>query len=184
MAFSALVPKIETYNIWSSPPRIPKEITHDSGFLIRELKLDDVKALDRARPGYGASAKRYFEEGHQCVGLLDGENISAFGWYYINDSSSETRKLKGYHPLYPEHALLHADWTHPEFRGRGLHKVLVSSRLEILSCVSSVREIEAAIHPSNKPSEKSYVRAGFEVSRKLTVFSWLRFSVGRFHDER
>lgn len=184
MRLDALKPAVENYNIWSKNPSGSEESDDLSQFSTRGLDQNDVEEIESVRPGYGASALRYFKDGHHGVGIFEKGKIIAFGWYYVNESDTKTCKVKGYHPLYPKHVLLHAAWVHPESRGRGLHHWLVTSRLKALSHESSVREIEAAIRPTNKRSEKSYSRAGFVVKRKLTVITWLGFSIGRYHHEQ
>lgn len=174
----ALVPRLDRYAILQlEPDRALVDVAPDS-HVLRSVTAADIPAVERARPGYGGMVREYLRSGHHGQILeIDGQ-VAAMGWYFVNTADS-TRRVKGYHPLPRGRALLHADWTNANHRGRGLHKVLVSSRVAEVWSLHPATVVEAAILPSNRPSMHNYAKLGFERQGDLNVLSWWRWSVGR-----
>src|SRR5690606_5504164 len=107
------------------------------------------------------------------------DEVVALSWYVFNNYDEQLR-VKRYYPLRPGHALLHADWTSPAHRGRGLHKLMLTERVHIIRSRYAKPEIESAILPSNVASARNYQNVGFVLRDHLRVISWASFSSGRF----
>lgn len=173
-----LLPRYQQYVIW----RMREDNTLPNGAwsspITRPITSDAVDTIEEIRPGYARMACRYLERGHQGVILLTDGLPSALGWYVIN-RGDRTKTVKGYYPLAPGHAFLHADWTHPEFRGQGSHKALITARVEEIRRIDRGITIETTILPSNLASTHGYQRLGFHPDGRLRVVSWQRWSIGR-----
>lgn len=126
----------------------------------RAISASSIPEIDRSRPGYGSSALRYLSEGHSGFMVMIGEEVAAMGWLYVNTTSSRVR-LKGYFPLEPRSAYLHADWTHPDYRGQGLHSECIRWRQSQGNLVPACDQMLASIDPQNAPSIHNYRKAGF-----------------------
>lgn len=135
----------------------------------RKISEGSIPAIESVRPGYGLSARRYLEQGHSGFMAVMDDKIVAMGWLYVNQTAARVR-LKGYFSLLSRSAYLHADWTHPEYRGRGLHSECILWRYNEANRDPSCDHILASIEPDNGPSIRNYQRLGFR--RTGTVKVW------------
>ena len=175
---SGLLPRATTYDLWQwSADEQSRAVspTHP----VVELSADDLATIDRDRPGYGPMARSYFTAGHHASGIRIDGRIVALKWHVVNESD-RPRRVKGYYPLRPGHALLHAAWTHPDHRGQGLHQTLIGHDVATLTRRHPDAVLEAVILPDNATSVHNYRKAGFVPAGTLFVLSWLRWSWPRF----
>lgn len=128
-----------------------------------------MQAIEHSRPGYSRSAHVYLTNEHIGVVGYVGDNLAAMGWIFINTTDREVR-VKGYFPLPPFSAYLHADWTHPDWRGRGLHRASISHRIEIAAESRSCEHILTNIEPDNTASIRNYLGSGFRRTGELKVW--------------
>ena len=148
--------------------RISKALESGEGREVQEISDSTIQLVERSRPGYGAVARGYLAAGHVGVAVVIDANIISMGWCFINAEPHNLR-VKGYYPLRSNHALLHADWTHPDYRGRGLHLTTIVERVRLIRAGSSARSAEASIAERNAASAVNYDRAGFKIVNQLVV---------------
>lgn len=163
------------YGIWEldirgSEPRLDAlDAKETADYVVRELTRDDTDIIAASRPGYEQRAVTYFDEGHRCFAAINelGE-VAALSWLFAN-SGPETRRVKRYFDVASGEGYLHAAWTHPSHRRKGLHTMLLKERVKILSCDPSLHTAVANIEPGLAASEQSFRKAGFVLARWLTV---------------
>lgn len=169
------LPTSTTYGVWSLDHPHDSEV---SAFPITEATESSLPDIEHCRPGYSSRAREYMVSGHHGILLWQDNHITGMAWHVTNESA-RTVRTKGYYPLLPGRTLFHADWIHPEHRGQGLHRVLISSRLNIVSGGPATL-VEANIEPDNRSSIQNYERLGFILDRTLTVVSWRRWAIARY----
>ena len=176
-----LIPRLREYEVWQySSENAPATSTPRPCLLTwSEITVENAAELGSARAGYTAAALRYLEQGHRGILLrLNGE-LASVGWFAINDGERVTR-VKGYYPLRPGHSLLHADWTDPIHRGKGLHAVTIAERVRLIGQINPESLVEVNIQQENQASVRNYARAGFRQTGRLVVLSWARIRTARF----
>jgi RimJ/RimL family protein N-acetyltransferase len=117
---------------------------------------------------YEAEATRTAEEwqdgvrgpGHQVFGLFDGERMigitAAFTWR--DDPSGKT-------------AVLAMSFMQPEYRGRGLSRLLYEARLDWIRAHPQFERVVVSHRESNEPSRRANQRHGFQpTGRKSKVW--------------
>lgn len=102
-------------------------------------------------------------EGNHAYGIYDGKVLTVYGWISTIWLVSKSRKLKegvGY---------LWDNFTHPAYRGRGLHGDLIRIReRELVRMGKSVAAVTVDFY--NRASKVGFERAGYVLKSK--VFSW------------
>lgn len=179
---SALLPR--TYNILRREAASHEPADRRSPLARWErVTSDAIPAIENSRPGYSRSAQEYLLSGHIGVTGWVGENLAAMGWLFINSTDREVR-VKGYFPLPPFSAYLHADWTHPDWRGRGLHRESISHRTELAAESRSCEHVLTNIEPDNTPSMRNYLTSGFRRTGDLRVWpAWEMLKSRVFRNE-
>jgi len=142
------------------------------------LTYGDTSDVELARPGYGDIARRYLGADHRGVVVRVDGDVAAMAWYIVN-TTERTVTVKGYHPLRPGYALLHAAWTHPNHRGKGLQRETIKFRAHQIASTHPFHTLEAAVSPSNIASSRNYQHLGFTASGTLYVTSWMGRAVAR-----
>ncbi len=168
-------PTLKTYGIWTLDRVQRAEATSLPVTAAHESHLPEV---ERVRPGYSSVASDYLRRGHHGVFLWQDDRIAGMAWYMTN-TTRRTIRTKGYFPLLEGRTLLHADWVYPDYRGQGLHRVLITSRIELVRTTGNVSTIEAAIEHENFASLRNYEQLGFSLDRRLAVASWGRWTISR-----
>lgn len=140
----------------------------DPGVTVSKLSKDDVSEVERARPGYGDRARAYINGGHVGFAVWEDGQIAAMAWLYHNQTEGVERVK--YFPLEPGHAWFHADWTKPEYRGRGHHKRLIYHRAKHLNSSYQRSVAETNIRRDNEQSIHNYTKLGFEKAGILYRF--------------
>lgn len=102
-------------------------------------------------------------EGNHAYGIYDGKVLTVYGWISTIWLVSKNRKLKegvGY---------LWDNYTHPAYRGRGLHGELIGiQERELVRMGKSVAAVTVDFY--NRASKVGFERAGYVLKSK--VFSW------------
>jgi RimJ/RimL family protein N-acetyltransferase len=130
----------------------------------REFRLH---ALQEARGVFGSSyeaeATKTPQEwqdlvsgpSHQAFGLFDGERLvgitAAFPWK--NDFSGET-------------AVLAMSYILPEYRGRGLSRLLYEARLDWIGTRAQFKRVVVSHRESNESSRRAIERHGFRLTHR------------------
>lgn len=100
-----------------------------------------------------ASAKIYV--------VVDGDSLIASAW-----TQSMTPFLSRYGMEFENAIMLGPDWTHPNFRGKGLHPFLIRKRIE--SADAGTRLL-AVVEGGYKDSIKGFVKNGFVLKKRCRV---------------
>lgn len=135
------------------------------GFEIKIIDTDLYDALDEARPGYLHWAHHYIIAGHTGFAVVHGGKVVATAWLQRGPHSGGAGA--SYYPLAENAYWLHADWTHPEFRGQGLQKVLIARRVAAVYDENPSAVVECNIEPGNSVSIRQYQKLGFGITGKL-----------------
>ncbi len=133
-----------------------------------DITPEMMSAIENVRSGYSRIAEKYLVAGHQGIALIEEGEIVAMSWWYLN-GKGKTIRVKGYFPLPPGYVYLHAAWTAPQHRGRGLHQVLIHARAQKAMRDGGEAILIANFDPSSTASIKNYQRLGFHFSGRLVV---------------
>lgn len=149
--------------------------------IVTAISADTLAAIETARPGYGPMAGRYLASGHLGFAAWSESRLAALAWLYRNGSQESQRV--SYYPLDAGRIWFHAAWTHPAFRGRGLHKRLLQAQAQYVQATHGEAIIEANIAVGNTISMHNYLVCGFADCGSLIVlrigrnrFAWKRLS--------
>lgn len=165
---AALAPR--DYDLFRLDPPLfdPHETAHSTLHWSR-VSSATIAEIELARPGYGPSAERYLSHGHLGIVGRTDDHVVTLSWMFINATDHDV-KVKRYFPLAPGAAYLHADWTHPSWRGKGLHLESIIRRKELAIETASSLRLYANIEPDNEASVRNYTKAGFHRAGKLRVW--------------
>jgi len=178
----ALVPRCKTFLILVAQADVLHEFipVPDKDTTMPDLQMITVTpeltpTIERARSGYGQQSEDYLCRGHRGYAVLKGDALVGLAWLYIN-ARPTTIRLKRCFPIPPHTSLLHADWVHPEHRGKGIQKLLLYQRARYLqeNCAGSPHGI-AYVNRKNKASLLNFCNSGFEVIGELQTLSIWRF---------
>ena len=135
----------------------------------RELDLEDFQTQIQILPERFTEEKMsrikdaFSVEGNHAYGIYDGKVLTVYGWISTIWLVSKSRKLKegvGY---------LWDNFTHPAYRGRGLHGELIGiQERELVRMGKSVATVTVDFY--NRASKVGFERAGYVLKSK--VFSW------------
>ena len=135
----------------------------------RELDLEDFQTQIQILPERFTEEKMsrikdaFSVEGNHAYGIYDGKVLTVYGWISTIWLVSKSRKLKegvGY---------LWDNFTHPAYRGRGLHGELIGiQERELARMGKSVAAVTVDFY--NRASKVGFERAGYVLKSK--VFSW------------
>ena len=135
----------------------------------RELDLEDFQTQIQILPERFTEEKvsrikdAFSVEGNHAYGIYDGKVMTVYGWISAIWLVSKSRKLKegvGY---------LWDNYTHPAYRGRGLHGELIwIQERELVRMGTSVAAVTVDFY--NRASKVGFERAGYVLKSK--VFSW------------
>lgn len=135
----------------------------------RELDLEDFQTQIQILPECFTEEKMsrikdaFSVEGNHAYGIYDGKVLTVYGWISAIWLVSKNRKLKegvGY---------LWDNYTHPAYRGRGLHGELIGiQERELVRMGKSVAAVTVDFY--NRASKVGFERAGYVLKSK--VFSW------------
>lgn len=151
------------------------EVTEDKqGIDVRVLQLSDFESQVNKNPIWFTpqkieDMKRAFSlDGNVPVGIFEEELILAYGWISLKTFGIEKIALKG------QDGYLWDDYTHPDYRGRGLHSVINNARVNFLRSCSKHRVLTHIAH-YNRASRIGYLRNGFKFGSR-----WLQIKVGKY----
>ncbi len=149
------------------------------GYTIASVTEEMLPAIERDRPGFGATAGRYLDDGHVGFAAWSQGRLAAMSWLAYNDR--RCRRRVGYYPLDPRRAYLHAGMTMPGFRGRGLHKAMLVLRCQFVQDTygPTIMETLAEIH--NDMSRHNCFACGFALSGRLYLFTMPRLECAWKH---
>lgn len=112
--------------------------------------------MSRIRDGFSV-------EGNHAYGIYDGDVLAGYGWISTLWMVREGRRLKA------EYGYLWDDFTHPAYRGRGIHGRLIRIReQELVEAGKTVAVSEVDFF--NRASQVGFERAGYVLRSK--VYSW------------
>ena len=177
--FSALVPQFTHYCLLISTPDIVVDHTEDRykrcyPYSVLKVSYDMLPLVEKSRPGYSTIAEKYLDDGHIGFCVNDRDFIASMAWVYYNDKPSKVRVT--YFPLLPNRAWLHADWTNPIYRGKGLHKLLIYHRaryvMELFPQQASPILLKSNINPCNLASLNNYKKCGFKENGDIYIFKF------------
>lgn len=152
-----------------------------SEFRCEQLSRAHMADIEEVRPGYSHTAERYLDGGDIGLGVWHGKDLAGLIWTAINTSPSP-RDIGGCYDLYPNVAYMHAAWTNPEYRGRGLHKQIMGSMAELFVRVHHDMVVEAIVDISNDIAMGNLRKIGWSPSGRLEVIRWGRFRHLRRYD--
>ena len=113
--------------------------------------------MRRVRQSFGV-------EGNHAYGIYDGEVLAAYAWTATRWLITEEHRLRD------DTGFLWDDYTHPAYRGRGLHGKLVRIReRELVKAGKTVALVTVAFY--NRASKVAFERAGYVVRSKLYAYS-------------
>ncbi len=178
---SSLTPKICHYRLLISTPTVvidhlAERCKNHCPYLLSVISYDMLPLIEKSRPGYSEMVKRYLDNEHIGFCIIDQDCIASMAWLFYNNRPYSVKVT--YYPLPPKRAWFHAAWTHPSYRGRGFHKILIYYRAlyiaKYLTEQSSLIFIEANIDPHNFVSFNNYKKCGFSENGDIYVFSFLK----------
>lgn len=167
-----LGPLARGYHVWTAPAQHETEKVEIRGYSIRQLSEEDLGDVEEARPSYGRTAAAYLRDGHAGFGAFGDTGLVALAWMYVN-TTPQPQRVKGYFDVAPGEAYLHAAWTHPDHRRRGLQGALIDARICLAGGTDGVSTLAANIEPGLVASEASYRRRGFTQTSVVRAVSWL-----------
>ena len=176
------LPNVKRYDLLSAElsPKPNMKLEVPSGYEIVRLDATDLEKIELGRPGYSPQAERHFNEGHEAFGVVDESfgRIVALSWVFSNETPTRQR-VKDYFVVEPKEGYLHAAWTHPEHRGKGLQTLLVATRLEHLRNKPNLATAVTNIERDLVASQKAVAKAGFAKSATLLVWGPRRITQKR-----
>lgn len=167
------LPNVKRYDLLTAElsPDPHTKLKAPTGYEIKRLDTTGLEEIELGRPGYSPRAERYFNEGHEAFGVVDESSgrIVALGWVFSNETPTSQR-VKDYFVVEPKEGYLHAAWTHPDHRGKGLQTLLVATRLEHLHKKPGIATAVTNIESDLIVSQKAVAKAGFTKSATLLVW--------------
>lgn len=149
------------------PPRAPLSF----GF----LGEPELAEYARFRPDDAASARERFARGERCLAARSDGAIVSARWIASGEAVLEYlgRRLR----LAPDEAFVHAAYTSPAFRGRGIAAACIHEYARRLRAEGH-RRVLAAVGPENVPAIRSQARAGY---RRMGTIGWVGVGPWRRH---
>ena len=133
----------------------------DPEFTFRFLSADEVRAFaadprNDLEPAFVARA----EAGHDlCFAAICGDRLAAYGWYALG--SIEAEHGGGLAMSFPASmAYMYKGFTHPDFRGKRLHGLVMGLALQELAS-RGVEQLISTVDWTNWASLKSCYRLGY-----------------------
>lgn len=102
-------------------------------------------------------------EGNHCYGYYDGDVLACYGWISLKQLGLENTILM------EDDCLFWDDYTHPDFRGKGLHKDLNLFRIARMVEYGKKRAL-TFIANYNRASRVGYERSGFNLSSQFIEY--------------
>lgn len=150
---------------------IPEQYFHD----FKKLTLEDFQLYGDPNwynPEKMAVMERCFEEkGNAAYGIIEQSRLVCSGWLSLVKFGDDAEGLFPF--LKDSDCYLWDDYTHPAFRGKGLHRWLTAYRLYEAS-KSGKKKAFSFVAAFNRASVKGFLRCGFE---KKQIF-W-NYKIGR-----
>lgn len=137
----------------------------------RRLSMNDFLVQGRLNPSWFTQEKlcemeRSLQiEGNEAYGYFEGEFLACYGWISLKYWGLEKNLLL------PSDGYLWDAYTHPNFRGRGLHKILSEFRYVKLMEAGKSRAL-TVVARYNHASLVGFLRAGF-----VPVARFIRYSI-------
>ncbi len=127
---------------------------------------------------------KYLKRGDLGLIATDNNFLVGICWLSIN----QTNKIKYFNnfPVKPNTAWIHSNWVNPLYRGRGIHKRMISKYIDDLDdCITNnkIDELYVNILKTNKVSLHNYLRLGFKQISSMVKIKWLFFTFNKISKE-
>ena len=157
--------------IWLSADDLSPSLRLEPEFEARMLTADEVRTF-AADPQNLLSielADRVAAGHDLCFAILSGHRLAAYGWYALH--CIEAEHCAGTAMSYPEHvAYMYNGFTHPDFRGRRLHGLVMGLALRALG-ERRVTHLVSIVDWTNVSSLRSCERLGYsDLGRMISLF--------------
>lgn len=135
----------------------------------RELTFEDFKGQEHLNPSWFTPTKlktlrRAFDiEGNTAYGAFDKELLICYGWISMRQWALESRRLLS------EDGYIWDDYTHPDYRGNGLHRLLALYRIETIYNMGG-RRVIAQVSDFNRASRVGLERSGFKIIEHYVIY--------------
>lgn len=103
------------------------------------------------------------DENNVALGVFDGKLLVSYGWV-----STRTMGLDNL-LLHEPDGYLWDDYTHPDYRGEGLHSIINNARIAYLFEKGKKRALTQVAH-YNRASRVGYIRKGFKLECWFVIF--------------
>ena len=142
---------------------------------IRYLTLSDFEKQTLLNPNWFGKGKiedmknSFAIEGNIPVGIFENNLLIAYGWVSLNKLGLENLQLKD------KDGYLWDDYTHPDYRGKGLHSIINNVRVSILKKAGKERALTQVAH-YNRASRVGYLKSGFTL-----VDRYVQLKIGNYN---
>ena len=166
--------------VWLEVERLDDSLQPDPGLTFRFLSAAEVR-------GFSADPQNWLDPAlgdgieagtNLCFAALSGDRLAAFGWYALGRIEAEH---SGGTPLaYPPNAAyMYHGFTHPDFRGRRLHGLIMGLGLRALETYGVTRLV-STVEWTNWASLRSCFRLGYISLGRTVVLRCGRFHLARY----
>jgi RimJ/RimL family protein N-acetyltransferase len=169
--------------VWLPLEHAPQSPPDWPGWSFRLLTPEEVAhhAQDPAYDMGPEMAERMREKGDACFAILEGERLANYGFYARRNITPEASGLGFDYPgllLPPDVAYMYKGFTHPDYRGKGLHGWSIGLALRALA-PQGVRALVSNVHWTNEASlhgcaKLGFVQLGLLIQASLGKHTWLR----------
>jgi len=148
--------------VWLDVENVSDSLQPDPEFTFRFITADEVRAYanDPTYQLHPSMADRLAGDGGLCFGALAGGRLAAFGWYALG-SVDPKDSLNTPVSLPPGVAYMYHGFTHPDFRGRRLHGLVMGLALRALA-ERGVHHLVSLVGWTNWASLRSCFRLGYK----------------------
>lgn len=149
--------------VWLDVERINPSLQADAAFEFRFLTAAEVATWehDTVYQLDDAMAERADRGLDLCFAALCDGQLAAYGWYALD--SLEPEHCAGVGTSQPPHvAHMYKGFTHPDYRGRRLHGLVMSLALRQLHAERGITHLASLVDWTNWASLKSCYRLGYE----------------------
>ena len=151
--------------------RVVRVDTEDGpqSYVIRELTEEDLPLFDKVRPEAPGIPRGDLDEGQLWLGAIDEKGGLAAYTFLVLNEGDKSSLAKRYFRVQPGEAYLHAAWTHPDHRRRGLHTFLTEARIRRAAQSPSISKIVTHVAVGLFSSEQAFRAMDFRPTHRLTV---------------